>query len=233
MSRWDPFREMLTLREAMNQLLEESYVRPGASGGTGSSSASGSSGGRVQTLALDVTERDNAYQVTASLPGVRPEDIHVTVLGDSLTIRAESYGANERREGNFLLRERHSGAMQRSVTLPAPLDSENVSASYEHGVLTLTLPKSRASLPRRIQVRGSQQSGQAQLDRGARPEEQVEARSGSLEDQTPGLDTEQSQQTARDARVYFSQRSPGSADDARSGQDKPDARASRGGEQQS
>lgn len=177
MSTWDPFREMLSLREAMNQLLEESYVRPGQGGGPARAAS------RTQSLALDVADRGESYVVHASLPGVRPEDVQITVLGDTLTIRAESTQATERSEGGYLLRERHTGAVQRTVTLPGPIDTDAVTADYEHGVLELTLPKSRASLPRRIQVRGSSQQ--------------------SLVEQTPGLDQQQRQQTARDAEAAF------------------------------
>lgn len=143
--RWDPFRDMLTLREAMQELLEQSYVNPG----TGSSRASGN----TRQLPLDVQERDNNYVLKASLPGVNPSDVHVTVHGDTVTIRAEMRGEQEQQSGGYLLRERHSGVLQRTVTLPTPIESEEVDANYEHGVLTLTLPKSRASMPRRVQIR--------------------------------------------------------------------------------
>ena len=109
-SRGDPFRDMLSLRDAMNQLLEESFIRPSAMGAAAR--------GGAQSLALDVTEQGDAYLVRASLPGVRPEDIQVQVLGDTLTIRAETKGEGERQAGNYLLRERHSGFVQRAVTLP-------------------------------------------------------------------------------------------------------------------
>ena len=182
-SRWDPFREMLSLREAMNQLLEESYVRPGPTAGAGAQ-------GAAQALALDVADRGDAYEVTASLPGVRPEDIHCAVQGDTLTIRGESKAEQERREGNYLLRERRSGVMQRTVSLPAPIEADAVEADYQDGVLTLRLPKSRASMPRRIDVRTS-------------------GRPASLEAQTPGLDREQEQQTLRDAQAYYGQQAEG------------------------
>jgi HSP20 family protein len=161
MSRWDPFREMLSLREAMNQLLEESVVRPasaGAASGTGGSGGGGVAG-RGQPLALDVAEREDAYVVSASLPGVRPEDVHVTVLGDTLAIRAETRREDERSSGGYLLRERQVGTLQRTVTLPGPISADDVSADFEHGILTLTLPKSRANLPRRIQVRSGATGG--------------------------------------------------------------------------
>ena len=165
MSRWDPFREMLSLREAMNQLLEESVVRPASPGAAGGAGGGGVAG-RGQTLALDVAEREDAYVVSASLPGVRSEDVHVTVLGDTLTIRAETRREDERSSGGYLLRERHVGVLQRAVTLPGPISADDVSADYEHGILTLTLPKSRANMPRRIQVRSGAAGTQAGIDAG-------------------------------------------------------------------
>lgn len=214
-TRWDPFRDMLSLREAMNQLLEESYIRPGTAG------AAGARGG-AQALALDVSEGDNAYTVKASLPGLRPEDIQVTVMGDTLTIRGETAGEQERNAGGYLLKERHSGAVQRSVTLPGPIESEGVEAGYKHGVLTLTLPKSRAGMPRRIQVQAPTGAGQgagpsisAGSGAGVAPgggtsagdatATDAGARLPSLEEQTPGLDRQQERQTLQDAQAFFSQ----------------------------
>jgi len=230
MIRWDPFRDMLSLREAMQQLMEESFVRPTAT-----------RGGEAQHLALDVHEEDNAYIVRASLPGYSPEDIQVNVMGDTLTIRAERKGEAERTQGNYLVRERHAGSVQRSFSLPAQIDSNAVEADYEQGVLTLTLPKSPAAQPRRIQVRasggvgrdvasqgqqgitepgmtalnstgqgmgtanvaGQETSGQGG-DQGTHRGEQA-ARLPSLEEQTPGLDTAQERRMAEDARAYYGQ----------------------------
>ena len=156
MTRWDPFREVLSLREAMQQLMEESFVRPGAA----------TRGGGAQQLALDAHEEDDAYVVRASLPGVKPEDIQVSVLGDTLTIRAETGGQSEQSRGNYLVRERHTGTFHRSLTLPAQIDSNAVDAQYEHGVLTLRLPKSPAAQPRRIQVRAGSGAGTIGTGRG-------------------------------------------------------------------
>jgi HSP20 family protein len=185
MTRWDPFRDMLTLREAMNQLLESSYIHP-----PGAAGAEGQRGG-PQNLALDVAERGDSYVVRASLPGIKPEDVEVSVLGDTLTIHAETKGEDERQSGGYLLRERRAGVVQRTVTLPNPIEGDAVEAAFEHGVLTLTLPKSRASMPRRIPVRAIREAGHLP----------------SLEEQTPGLDTRQEEQTARDAQAYFSTQS--------------------------
>ncbi|MGN6811933.1 MAG: Hsp20/alpha crystallin family protein [Thermomicrobiales bacterium] len=180
MTRWDPFRDMLSLREAMQQLLEESFVRPG--GGMGNR-------GGARTLPLDIREENDSFVVSASLPGVKPEDIQISVLGDSLTIRADTATTQERERGGYLVRERQMGSMQRTVTLPGPVDPDSVQATYEHGELTLTMPKSRAGMPRRISVQAGDQAG----------------RLPSLEEQTPGMDKIQEKQTRQDAEDFFKQ----------------------------
>jgi HSP20 family protein len=142
---WDPFRDAVSLRDAMNSLLQESFVRPGSHQTHGGS----------LPLPLDVSENENEFVVKASLPGVKPEDVHITIQGDSLTIRGESKGEQETKGERWHLRERRFGAFQRSVSLGTPVDSEKAKADYEHGVLSLTLPKAEASKPRQIKI-GSQ-----------------------------------------------------------------------------
>ena len=153
--RWDPFREMVSLRDAMNSLLQESFVRPGgASGG----------GGGVGTLPLDIAETENEFIVKASLPGTRPEDVQITVHGDTLTIRGESKAEEEKKGEHFHLRERRFGAVQRALSLTSPIDSGRALSSYENGVLTLTLPKSESAKPRQIKVGGA---ARAQVGNGS------------------------------------------------------------------
>jgi HSP20 family protein len=147
--RWDPFREAISLRDAMNLLFQDSFVRP--SGVPGHSGPS--------TLALDVAETENDFVIKAALPGVKPEDVQITVHGDTLTIRGESKGEEEKKNEHWHLRERRHGVFQRSLSLSAPVDSDKAQAAFEHGVLTLTLPKSEAAKPRQIKV-GSASPGQ-------------------------------------------------------------------------
>ena len=142
--RWDPFGEMVSLRDAMSSLLQESYVRPGQARGAG--------GGAI--LPLDIHETEDHFEVKASLPGVRPEDVQITVHGDTLTIRGETRAEEEKKGGQWHLRERRFGAFQRAVTLNAPIDSDKANAHFEHGVLTLTLPKAEAARPKQIKVGG-------------------------------------------------------------------------------
>jgi|DewCreStandDraft_2_1066082.scaffolds.fasta_scaffold00078_147 HSP20 family protein len=137
---WDPFREVVSLREAMDRLLERYLVRSSTARPIGS------------IIPLDIAEREDAFVVKASLPGIRPEDIEVSVVDNLLTIRAKAGGEEERRGENWLLRERHYGSFQRTVRLPAGIDADRAEARYEHGVLILTLPKVAEARARRIPI---------------------------------------------------------------------------------
>jgi HSP20 family protein len=140
--RWDPFREAVSLRDAVNSLLQDSFVRLG-----GVPAQSG-----VSTLPLDVGETESEFVIKAGLPGVKPDDVQITVHGDTLTIRGESKVEEEKKGEHWHFRERRSGVFQRSLTLSAPVDSDKAQANFEHGVLTLRLPKSESARPRQIKV---------------------------------------------------------------------------------
>lgn len=140
--RWDPFREAVSLREAMNALLQDSFVRPG-----GVPAPSG-----YAPLPLDVCETEQAFVVKAALPGIKPDDVQITVHGDTLTIRGESKAEEEKKGEHWHLRERRLGTFQRSVSLATPVDSDKAEAQFEHGVLTLTLPKAESAKPRQIRI---------------------------------------------------------------------------------
>jgi HSP20 family protein len=142
--RWDPFREVVSLRDAMNSLLQESFVRPG-----GVPEAGG-----LATLPLDVTETEGEFVVKASLPGAKPEDVQITIHGDTLTIRGESKAEEEKKGQTWHLRERRYGSFQRSLSLATPIDADKANAQFEHGVLTLTLPKAEQARPKQIKISG-------------------------------------------------------------------------------
>jgi HSP20 family protein len=144
--RFDPERELLSLRDAMNRLMEESFVLPSMLG-----EARGA--GRFWGLAVDMFETNDQLVVKASVPGVKPEDLDITVQGDTLTIKGEMKEEHEeKQQGRYHFRERRQGAFSRAVTLPFPIQSDKVEASFENGVLTLTLPKAEEIKPRSIKV---------------------------------------------------------------------------------
>jgi HSP20 family protein len=157
MEQWSPFRDMMTLRDAMDRLFQESFVRPAnALLGRGAP-------------ALDLRETENGYEIEAALPGVKPEDVQITVQGDTLTIRGETKAEEERKDQNWILRERHSGAFYRTVTLPTPVNADQAQARFEHGVLHLTLPKAEEAKPRQIRIGDGGQARQIPMQGTSAP----------------------------------------------------------------
>jgi len=147
MNRYDPFREMLSLRDAMDRLFQESYVRP--TGWAGNSS-----------LPVDLHEDAHGYTVSASLPGWKPEDVNITFQDGALTISGQyNNETNEPEEGKtWHLRERRFGSFSRTFTFPTAVDADKAEAKFENGVLTLTLPKAESAKPRQIKIGGASTS---------------------------------------------------------------------------
>ena len=145
MVRWDPVSDLVSLREAMNRLFEDSFIRP--------------RGGWPTTiegmLPLDVYESDDEVTVRASIPGVNPDNLDISVMGATLTIKGEKSEDREEKKGNYHLRERHYGAFQRSVNLPSQVNVDRAKADFKDGVLILTLPKVEAAKPKSIKVKTS------------------------------------------------------------------------------
>ncbi len=142
MSRWEPFKEMMTLRQAMDRLFEDSFVRTPRGYDGGSS-----------YLPLDVYTTKDAVVIRASVPGVKPDDVEVTVEGGTVTIRGETKVPQE--EGTFLLQEQRYGAFARSIDLALPVQADKAEAKFENGVLTLTIPKAEEIKPKVIRVKAA------------------------------------------------------------------------------
>jgi len=104
-------------------------------------------------MAVDMYETDESVVVRTAIPGVKAEDIDVSVTGDTLTIKAEAREEREVKEESYLRRERRLGTYRRSVTLPSGLETDRVNAEYADGVLTLEFPKSEEIKPKTIKVR--------------------------------------------------------------------------------
>jgi len=133
---------MVTLRDAMDRLVEEGLVRAPAP------FAAWAPGG----LPVDMYETDDSVVVKTAIPGVNADEIEVSVTGDTLTIRAETKEESEIKRENYLRRERRFGSCCRSVTLPGGLETDKAEADYTDGVLSLTFPKAEEVKPKSIKV---------------------------------------------------------------------------------
>lgn len=147
--RWDPFREMMSVRNQMDQLVGDVYRGPAGWQGNGD-------GGHIR-LPLDVTENDDGYSVKASLPGIDPADLEISFSENTLTVQGETQGESVEENARWHLRERRFGRFARSITMPASVNADDISADYEDGVLTLTLPKADEVKPRIIAVGGAEE----------------------------------------------------------------------------
>ena len=141
LNRWDPFNEMLTLREAMSQLFEDSVVSPNKL-----SRASGFA------PALDLSETEDSFVVEVALPGLKPEDVHVTFENNVLTIKGELRQEAEEKKRNYHRVERRYGSFQRTIGLPSTVKADAIHASLTNGILRLDIPKAEEVKPRRISV---------------------------------------------------------------------------------
>ena len=140
LSRWDPFREMVSMRRAVDRLIENSM------GGEDWNQ-------QIEwSLPLDVVEDEGAYVVKASIPGIKPEDLEITYNKGMLTIKGEVKDETETTKGEYHLRERRYGTFTRSISLPAAVKPDDIQASVENGTLTLKLPLSEEIKPKRIAV---------------------------------------------------------------------------------
>lgn len=143
LTRWEPFREMANLSRMMDRFFDEPLGEMPVVWRRGDG----------YTLALDVAEQEDKYIVKASVPGIKPEDVEITLTDNVLTIKGETKDEQERKEENYHLRERRFGSFMRSIALPNSVDADKIEAVNEHGVLTLTLPKAAAVKPKRIEVK--------------------------------------------------------------------------------
>jgi len=141
--RPSPFGELMSLRQAMDRLFEDSFVR------TARPWLAGSWDG---TLPLDVRDERDQLTVEAALPGARPEDVEITVEEGTLTIRVSSKNERREEEGEYLVREIRRGEAVRALTLPSGLEPDKATASFENGILTVRIPKAEAVKPHRVRI---------------------------------------------------------------------------------
>ena len=145
LQRWDPFAEMRRFHHTFNR---DTFNRRA----WGFPTASTSAFDRRWHIPLDAVEEGDNLVLRASVPGVKPEDIEVTIEDGVLSIKTESKEETEGKEGGYLMRERRSGSFHRSVRLPESVDPDKAESGYENGVLTITLPKTEAKKAKRLEI---------------------------------------------------------------------------------
>jgi HSP20 family protein len=146
--RYGPFGRATSLRQMMDRLLEDAFVMPREGVGEGW-------GGP----AMDAYEEGDNLVVEAHLPGIKPEDLDVNVERGVLTISGQTESEPERKDRNYLLREKRSGRFSRSLQLPATYRTEECRADFDNGILRLTFPKAEEAKPRRIPIGAGGQQG--------------------------------------------------------------------------
>ena len=141
LTRWEPVREMMTLREAMDRLFDDAFTRPLSSRG-------------VSTIpAIDMYQSGDDVVVKASLPGIKAEDVDITVTGETLTLRGEFKQDDEQKETSYHIREVRSGSFQRAILLPTDVQANKAKADFENGILTITMPIAEEVKPKSITIK--------------------------------------------------------------------------------
>ena len=144
LTRWEPMRELQTMRTLMDRFFDEPFFGAPQLWNQQNESF---------PLPLDVIEEEGQFIVKASMPGVEPDQVEITLSDNVLTIKGETKQESDRNESNYHVRERRYGSFMRHLTLPTSVDSEHVDATHENGVLTLRLPKTESVKPKKISVK--------------------------------------------------------------------------------
>jgi HSP20 family protein len=139
--RWEPAREMMTLREAMDRLFDDAFTRPLSLAGNWS------------VPAVDMYQTDNEVVVKAALPGIKADEVQINITGEVLTLKGEVKQSEETKEKAYHIREQRWGAFERSIILPTDVVADKAKADFENGILTITLPKAEEVKPKTITIK--------------------------------------------------------------------------------
>ncbi len=140
---FDPFVELNAYRDALRQLVESGWFMPRDLLPSAMTSV---------VIPIDMLDTGPEIVVQTNLPGVKPEEVSVTVVGNTLNIKGASQQQEEFQGASYMRRERRATSFTRSVSLPVAVDAEHGEAKFQNGVLTLTLPKAEAVRPKTIKV---------------------------------------------------------------------------------
>lgn len=140
--RWDPFDDLVSLRESMDKLFEEFFTRRPERGRAPV----------VWQPAIEAYETEHDVVVRAELPGIDPKQVEISVTEDTLTLKGEAKTETEEKKRNYYRRELRYGSFVRSIALPAGVQGDKASASYKNGILEIKVPKSERSKPKTVKV---------------------------------------------------------------------------------
>jgi HSP20 family protein len=143
LARFSPISDVVSLREAMDRLFEDSFIRP--------TSWTGMAAGQL-AVPVDLWETKDAYHIAADLPGLTPNDIEINATSDAVTFSGELKQTNDVANEGWLRQERRTGKFTRSFTLPVQIDPNKVEAHFTNGVLELVVPKAESTKPRSIKI---------------------------------------------------------------------------------
>ncbi|MGZ9166525.1 MAG: Hsp20/alpha crystallin family protein [Anaerolineales bacterium] len=142
LTHWEPVREMMTLREAMDRLFDDAFTRP-----------LNLRDGGWSAPAVDMYQTDDEVVVKAALPGFKADEVQINVTGDVLSLRGEMKQQEEKEERAWHIREQRWSSFERSIALPTEVTADKAVADFENGVLTITLPKAEEVKPKTISVK--------------------------------------------------------------------------------
>ena len=142
LTRWEPVREMMSLREAMDRLFDDAFTRP-----------VNLRDGGWSAPAIDMYQTDDEVVVKAALPGFKADEVQINVTGDVLTLRGEMKHEEEKTERSWHIREHRWGSFERSIALPTAVVADKANADFSNGILTVSLPKAEEVKPKTITVK--------------------------------------------------------------------------------
>jgi HSP20 family protein len=145
LTRWEPGREVMTLRDAMDRLFDDAFTRP--------FSLMREGGSTLSSPAIDMYQTNNEVVVKAALPGFKADEVQINVTGDILTLRGEVKQEEEKKDRSWHIREHRWSSFERSVRLPTGVISDKAQADFQNGILTITLPKLEEVRPKTITVK--------------------------------------------------------------------------------
>ncbi len=189
MSVWNPFREIKEMERMMDEnfghpmmwrrLPEEEYI---------------------WAPAIEMYEKDNNFILRVEIPGVNPEDVDISLSGETLTIKGERKSPEDIQDEAYQYCEMCYGSFTRSVTLPEPVDSVNIKATFENGILDIRIPKAQEAKPRQIKIQSvsrQSKSRQSQSTAGTGQNQSETENSESIVDSARSISEKEQQEKSK------------------------------------